>query len=426
VIPEGASAADRSASSPGGVEREGQSASPADGRAERLIAGFAAALRAGGLPVATGSVILFAEALGLLGLADIQRVYWAGRACFLSRPEDIVVYDKVFALYWQGEAVAGTDAWVPPPERVTLLIDDLDAEDDPPEGGGTVPDSDPVQALRYSAREVLGERDLGGLTADEWAEAERLISELRCTAEMRPSRRLEASRRRNGPRPHLRATLRRNMRHAGIPMRLAWQEPSQRPRRVVYLLDVSGSMDPYARALIRLAHAAVASRSGGEVEVFTIGTRLTRVTREMSGRDPEAALRAASRAVTDLSGGTRIGLSLQQFNEEWGVRGMARGAIVVVCSDGWDRGDPELVAAEMARLARAARRVIWVNPLKASPGYAPLARGMAAALPHVDEFIEGHSVASLQHLAKLLGAGGRPQRRTQLRPSTELQGSAAT
>jgi hypothetical protein len=174
---------------------------------------------------------------------------------------------------------------------------------------------------------------------------------------------------------------------------------------MVFLLDVSGSMESYSRGLARFAHAAVAARRAGRVEVFTIGTHLTRVTRELSRRDPEAALRSAGRAVTDWAGGTRLGESIERFNDAWGVRGMARGAVVVICSDGWDRGDPDEMAAEMARLARVARRVVWVNPLKASPGYAPLARGMAAALPYVDQFVEGHSVRSLEHLAALLSGG---------------------
>jgi uncharacterized protein with von Willebrand factor type A (vWA) domain len=164
-------------------------------------------------------------------------------------------------------------------------------------------------------------------------------------------------------------------------------------------------MEPYARGLARFAHAAVASRRAGQVEVFTIGTRLTRITRDLRRRDPDAALASAARSVSDWSGGTRLGVSLQEFNDQWGSRGLARGAIVVVCSDGWDRGDPELIGAEMARLARVARRVVWVNPLKASPGYAPLARGMAAALPYVDQFVEGHAVSSLERLAEIIGGG---------------------
>ena len=169
------------------------------------------------------------------------------------------------------------------------------------------------------------------------------------------------------------------------------------------LLDVSGSMSTYARALARFAHAAVAGRRRGEVEVFAIGTRLTRITRELTTHDPDEALARAAAAVTDWDGGTRLGDGLRAFNDRWGVRGIARGAVVVVLSDGWDRGDPDVLAAEVARLCRVTHRLVWVNPLKASPGYAPLARGMAAALPYVDEFVEGHSVDALSALAEVLG-----------------------
>jgi len=171
----------------------------------------------------------------------------------------------------------------------------------------------------------------------------------------------------------------------------------------VLLCDVSGSMAPYARALLRFLHAAVTARGAGRVEAFALGTRLTRITRELSWRDPDAALADAADAVEDFSGGTRLGEGLKAFNDRWGVRGMARGAVVVILSDGWDRGDPGKLGAEMARLRRVAHRVVWVNPLKAAPGYAPLARGMAAALPYVDDFVEGHSLASLEQLAAVIG-----------------------
>jgi uncharacterized protein with von Willebrand factor type A (vWA) domain len=167
------------------------------------------------------------------------------------------------------------------------------------------------------------------------------------------------------------------------------------------LLDVSGSMEPYARALLRFVQAAVAGRQ--KVEAFAIGTRLTRVTRELGSRDPDKALKLAAERVVDWSGGTRLGECIRDFNDEWGVRGMARGAIVVVLSDGWDRGDPELLSQQMQRLHRVSHSLIWVNPLKVSPGYAPLARGMAAALPHVDHFVEGHSIEAMEELTRVIG-----------------------
>jgi uncharacterized protein len=174
----------------------------------------------------------------------------------------------------------------------------------------------------------------------------------------------------------------------------------------VLLCDVSGSMEPYARAMVRFLQAAVVG--GGRVEAFALGTRLTRITRELSSRDPEAALAAAAAAVRDWSGGTRLGAGLREFNDRWGVPGMARGAVVVILSDGWDRGDVAQLGEQMARLRRVAHRVVWVNPLKASPGFAPTAAGMAAALPYVDELVEGHSLAALERVAAVIG-GGRPR-----------------
>lgn len=366
---------------------------------EEIVAGFVRALRGAGLSVPTGAAVTFTQALGLIGLDDPRRVYWAGRATLVRRPEDIEHYDRTFASYWTEAASAGPES--PWRQAVTLALDEDTGGDEAAEG-----DSGEVVPVRWSAVEVLSERDIASLDAEEWEEAKCLISAMRVTTELRPSRRLRQSRRRAGEHPDLRNTLRRNVRHRGIPVERAWRIPVERPRRMVFLLDVSGSMEPYSRALARFAHASVSSRAAGGVEVFTIGTRLTRITKELGRRDPDAALGAVAEAVSDWSGGTRLGDAIGSFNDLWGVRGLARGAIVVVCSDGWDRGDPEIVAAEMARLSRVARRIIWVNPLKASPGYAPSARGMAAAMPFVDQFVEGHSVASLLDLASHI-AGGR-------------------
>jgi uncharacterized protein with von Willebrand factor type A (vWA) domain len=175
---------------------------------------------------------------------------------------------------------------------------------------------------------------------------------------------------------------------------------------VVLLVDISGSMSAYADALLRFAHAA-SHRGRAPTEVFTIGTRLTRVTREMAHRDADAAMAAAAHAIPDWSGGTRLGELLKAFLDVWGQRGMARGAVVVVLSDGWERGDPALLGEQMARLHRLAHRVVWANPRKARPGYAPLAAGMAAALPSVDDFVEGHSLAALERLAAVVAGAGR-------------------
>ena len=367
--------------------------------ADRIVTGFCVALRAADLSVPTGSVVNFAEALASVGLDEEKGVYWAGRATLVRRPEDVAAYDRVFASYWRNH-VAGTSTAAPDPVPVAVAVDE-----DEPGPGDTLPKEavdGEVIAVRYSAVEVLRRRDLAKLTPAEWAEARRLISALRVLSDVRPSRRRRPARGHGRGHPDLRGTVRRNLRRGGVPIERAWKVPVTRPRRVVFLMDVSGSMEPYARALARFAHAAVGSRRIGQVETFAFGTRLTRITKQLARRDPDSALGAAAESVEDWSGGTRIGSVLQEFNDRWGVRGMARGAIVVICSDGWDRGDPSMVGIEMARLSRVVHRVVWVNPLKASPGYAPLARGMAAALPYVDQFVEGHSIASLEELANVI------------------------
>ncbi len=372
-----------------GPSRRSAAADPA-----RLAVGFARVLRAAGLCVPGGAPARYAEALAAVGLERECPVYWAGRATFLRRPEDAEIYDAAFRAFFRGESQVETAP--PAEETVVLAYDDLDAEPSEPEAG-EIPSE--VRELRYSATEVLRTKDFAQCTPEELAEAQRLMARVRVEGPRRPTRRRRPARRR-GDWQDLRRTVREALRTGGEPLRRRWLETGERPRRVVFLSDVSGSMAPYARALLRFLHVAVAGRPG--VEAFTIGTRLTRVTRALAPHDPDAALSETGRSVPDWSGGTRLGDALAEFNDRWGVRGLARGADVVVLSDGWDRGDPSVLGREMARLARVAHRVIWVNPLKGSPGYAPLVRGMAAALPYVDDFVEGHSLESLESLAALL------------------------
>ncbi|MEO8163015.1 MAG: VWA domain-containing protein, partial [Ilumatobacteraceae bacterium] len=272
---------------------------------------------------------------------------------------------------------------------------------------------EPSLTLRFSAAETLREKDFAEYSEVELRESQRLMHRLRLAGQPRRSMRFHSSRRRSSQHD-LRRTVRASLANEGEPILRYWREPGKRLRRLVVLLDVSGSMEPYARALLRFMHSAVVGRQ--RVEAFAFGTRLTRITKELSNHDPDKALALASAQVPDWSGGTRLGESLRRFNDTWGVRGMARGAIVVVLSDGWDRGDPEILAEQMQRLKRVAYRVVWVNPLKVTPGYAPLARGMAAALPFVDHFVEGHSLASLEHLTDVISgnqlAGSEGKRRT--------------
>jgi hypothetical protein len=306
------------------------------------------------------------------------------------------VYDRAFAAFWERRShTSRADEEVL--QNLTLILDDdLDGAGDDESVDG---DDDPSITLRFSAVEVLRHKDFSDCSADELLEAQQLMSRLRFAGPPRRSFRLRPTHR-AGRRPDVRRTVRASLRAGGEPVRRLTREPGERMRRLVLLLDVSGSMEPYARALLRFVHAAVAGRQ--RVEAFALGTRLTRMTKELATRDPDKALRQATERVVDWSGGTRLGTGLRHFNDEWGMRGMARGAIVVILSDGWDRGDPEVLAEQMQRLHRVAHRVVWVNPLKVTPGYAPLARGMAAALPYVDEFVEGHSVAAMEQLARVI------------------------
>ena len=370
-----------------------------DERGARLAVSFGRLLRHAGVAVPGGAVATFAAALEAVGLGDEDLVYWAGRTTLLTSPEDAPTYDAAFAAFFaRGPAGSVPGALAPPP--ATLLVEDDEDDEAPGEGADEgVDPMGPTLVLRFSRAEVLRHRDLATCTPDELAEALRLMAGVRLGGALRRARRLQARPGRRG-RPDLRRTVRASVRAGGEPVRPVRREPRTRPRRVVLLVDVSGSMEPYARALLRFAHGAVAGRP--HVEAFTLGTRLTRVTRELSSRDPDAALRAATGAVPDWAGGTRLGEGLAEFAATWGVRGMARGAVVVVLSDGWERGDASTLAEALARLQRVASRVVWVNPLKASPGYAPLAAGMAAALPYVDEFVEGHSVASLEDLVEVI------------------------
>ena len=363
--------------------------------AAELATAFARVLRGAGATVSLDSVLTFTDALGELGLGRRDRVYWAGRTTLVHRPEDIPTYDRAFAAFWEQRGRVGPDEPEPPPVHLTLAVDDeadRDENDDDEAQAGDEPDI----TLRFSRTEVLRHRDFAAYNAAELDEAQRLMADLRLAGSLRRSRRRVRSRRPRG-RIDLRRTVRAALRAEGEAMRTMHLEAGTRPRRLILLIDISGSMEAYARALLRFVHAAVAGRQ--KVEAFAIGTRLTRMTRELTSRDPDIALRRAAERVLDWSGGTRLGDGLRRFNDEWGVRGMARGAIVVILSDGWDRGDPEVLGEQMARLSRVAHRIVWVNPLKVTPGYAPLARGMAAALPYVDSFVEGHSLAALQELA---------------------------
>lgn len=364
----------------------------------RIAVAFARVLRDAGLAVPIGSVLTYVDALGAVGLENRHDVYWAGLATLVRRREEIVTYDRAFAAYWDQRWTI-VEAVQVQEEHITLLTDDEESGGENDDGTEPEEIDGPVLTVRFSTEETLRQKDFADYSAIELAEARKLMDTLRLAGALRESRRLVPTTRPSG-RLDLRRTVRDALGTDGEAVRRRYRTTGQRQRRLVLLVDISGSMEPYARALMRFAHAAVVGRA--KVEVFTFGTRLTRLTRELTTRDPDAAMRMAGEAARDWSGGTRLGESLREFNDAWGQRGMSRGAVIVILSDGWDRGDPAMLGEQMQRMGRVAHRVVWVNPLKASPGYAPLARGMAAALPYIDEFIEGHSMDSLERLAEVV------------------------
>jgi uncharacterized protein with von Willebrand factor type A (vWA) domain len=369
--------------------------------AAAIAAGFVRVLRGAGLSVPTSCTQTFAEALCVTGLERRDDTYWAGRATLVRHPDDIAVYDQAFAAFFEQRSVdTATADEAQPTVEMTLAMDtDGDGDDDADGDDGS---GDDVLELRFSTTEILRHKDFAEYDDAELAHAQELMGRLRLVGEPRASLRLGPTRRRTS-RPDIRRTVRATLRAGGEPIERHFATATPRLRRLVLLLDVSGSMEPYARALLRFVHAAVAGRQ--KVEAFTLGTRLTRITRELTSRDPDRALEAAGQRVADWSGGTRLGSGLRTFNDEWGVRGLARNSIVVILSDGWDRGDPDELAGQMERLHRVTHRLIWVNPLKVTPGYAPLARGMAAAMPYVDHFVEGHSVAAMEELTRVIAVG---------------------
>ena len=371
----------------------------------RTLVGFARTLRAAGVPASVDRLHQTVAAASHLDVARRRDLYWAGRLTLCSGPDDLDRYDRAFAAYFAGEQAPRLRRV--PPVQVIRPVAVPGAERDAGRNDTDDPD-DPSRppAATASELEVLRHRDIAALTAAERDVVRRLVAAIDPVGATRLTRR-------HRPAHHgtvdARRTVRAMLRRGGEPVRLARRVRRERPRRLVLIVDVSGSMAPYADAYLRFAHAAARQRTG--TEVFTVGTRLTRVTREMRGRDPSTSLLAVSGVVPDWSGGTRLGELVKAFLDRWGQRGVARGAVVVVASDGWERGDAGLLGEQMRRLSRLAHRVVWVNPHRGRPGYAPMTAGMQAALPHVDDFVDGHSLAALEHLAAVLSAKQADRRR---------------
>lgn len=403
-------------------------ASPAvDGRRLlRRAVGFGRALRRAGLGIDIGAAVDFARALEVVDIGDREQVRAAGATVFVRRRDDLEPYDEVFERYWRGRIGPGSDGEgelapdtpvqgegeppAEPPvagdERIARSEDqsgtpvpgaeDESVEADDPDASAMAPDA-------YSRLEALRHRDFDRMTAAELRDAERLVDLLEPRLERRRTRRYELHR--NGRRLAPRAMFRRNLGTGGEILEWVWRRPIQRPRPLVVICDISGSMERHSRLLLRFIQALSAS-SAVRTESFVFGTRLTRVTRVLRDRDRDRALTRVSETVTDWAGGTRIGESFRDFNRRWARRTLRSSAVAIVISDGWDRGDPALVATETARLRRSCHRLIWLNPLAGTAGYQPLAAGMRAALPFIDDFLPAGTVASLERLGEVL-AGAR-------------------
>jgi uncharacterized protein with von Willebrand factor type A (vWA) domain len=392
---------------------------------------FGRFLRRLGLRVAPAQIGEVADSLSLIDIGSVQDVRNVSRAILVNRREDLAVFDRAFDLFWSDAEIAAgplPDGFNPIAPIDIPGADGTSAESSgPPSTSGpgtsldfastaeaTDVDGEETAALAlYSPGEVLRHKDFGHYTRDELADAQRFLTGMRWSVTRRRSLRQGPSKR--GRRLDLRRSLRSNLRHGGEMFQLARRAPKLKRRKLVLLCDISGSMDRYTRLLLHFLHAM--ERSLDSAEVFVFGTRLTRITHALRTRDPDSAIAAVTDEVQDWSGGTRIGESLRTFNRRWARRVLGHGAIVLIISDGWDRGNPSLLAHEMERLQRESYRLIWLNPLLGAPGYEPLTQGILAALPYIDDFLPVHNIASLEALAEILNRvqEGRPERRQILR-----------
>jgi uncharacterized protein with von Willebrand factor type A (vWA) domain len=356
------------------------------------IVTFGRVLREAGLEVGPGRVTDAVKGLDAVELARQDDVYWTLRQTLVSRREDIEAFDRAFDAWFLRAPLKRPAAEQAPPKRG-------DRRKGAAPGPGPEIDGGETSLGAWSHEELLRTKDFASMSAEEFALAKRMIHAIAVARPQRRTRRLRPDSK--GHALDVRGLVRASLATGGDPVHRTFRSRADAPRKLVLILDVSGSMESYARAMLLYLHAARGSGRG--VETFAFGTRLTRLTHELGSRDPQTALAAAAERVMDWSGGTRIGESLKAYNDEYGRRALTRGAVVVILSDGCERGDPGLVDTEMARLRRQAFAVVWVNPLKGDPAYQPLAGGMRAALPHVDRFLAGHDVASLQSLGTVLG-----------------------
>jgi uncharacterized protein len=371
---------------------------PGDDPFTSVLVGFARELRAAGLTAGTGDVLTYFAAMTPLDPTDVVDLYWAGRATLLSRHEDQGVYDQVFRRYFLDEGA---------PARTQLMLDaESVAEAEAAlvlpgtEPGPEEDEERPVLGWMASSVDALKHRSFTACTPDELAALRRIMTRMRLTPPRRLTRRTRPAR--AGTEPDMRATIRESMRmHGEPPGQLFFRRRKTKLRPLILILDVSGSMADYSRHLLQFAHTA--RHAAARVEVFCFGTRLTRITDELAHQRVDAALEEAARTVVDWEGGTRIGQSLEEFVRKWGRGGLCRGGVVVICSDGLDRGDPEVLAMAMERLGRLCHRIVWLNPHKGDDrDFRPSTLGMMVAAPHIDLLLSGHDLASLEELAGTL------------------------
>ncbi|MET7995244.1 VWA domain-containing protein [Amycolatopsis sp. NPDC005232] len=358
----------------------------------RVLVGFARALREAGLPVGSGDALGCCRAMTVLDTTDLADLYWGGRTTLLKRHEDLPRYDETFRRYFLG-------AGEPPAALLTILAEsgvDATLALPEPERTGDEQETDTLLGLTASDVDSLKRKSFGTCTPEELAAIRRIMARIRLTPPKRRTRRTRPARK--GREPDLRRTVRDSLRTFGEPRALRWRERRVRLRPLILVLDVSGSMADYSRTLLQFAYSA--RRAAAKVEVFCFGTRLTRITDQLRTRDADEALARAAEAVVDWEGGTRIGAALDEFVRTFGRRGRCRGGVVVICSDGFDRGDPDVLAKAVERLSRLCHRLVWTNPHGGALGPAPL--GMRIAAPYVDLLVAGHDLRSLEELAAAL------------------------
>jgi uncharacterized protein with von Willebrand factor type A (vWA) domain len=363
-----------------------------------VLVEFGDELRNAGIVVGTNDTMTYVEAVSLINPADLIDVYWAGRGTLVNRNDQIPVYNRIFQKFFLDVEVAA-DSELKSMMRATTALSATLEVSSPDPGQGEESEEEAQLGYMASDAQVWRNKAFAACTDQELAAIRRIVSDIRLTPPRRRTRRTLSSK--DGPRFDPRRMALETMRSHGDPIKLFKQQRRLRIRPLVFILDVSGSMSDYSRNLLQFAYSA--RRAADKVEVFCFGTRLTRITKSLDRRKPDDALNLAAAAVFDWDGGTRIGQSLNQFIKRWGRRGLSRGSIVVICSDGLDRGDPALLESSMEKLSRLCHRIVWVNPHKGDEAnFKPNSLGMMVADPFIDEIFSGHNLASLEQFAENL------------------------